>query len=88
MAHKKQLMDGENVRKIYRGIFESVLENMYRCVWGNRMRWVVERVFQEERVGAEVVGIRHDETFRRTVEKRSKKSACEKLLAQAKRFEA
>lgn len=28
MAHKKQLMDGENVRKIYRGIFESVLENM------------------------------------------------------------
>lgn len=73
MAHKKQLMDGENVRKIYKGIFESVLEDMYRCVWGNRMRWVVERVFQEERrVGAKVVGIRHDEAFRRTAEKHFK----------------
>lgn len=37
------------------------------------MRWGVERVFQEERrVGAKVVGLRHDETFRIAVQKCSK----------------
>lgn len=49
----------------------------------------VKRVFQEERrVGTKDVGIRPDETLRMAVQKCSKKVCCEKLLAQAKRFEA
>lgn len=89
MAHKKQLVDGENIRKIHKGIFESVSEDRYKCVWGTRMRWGVERVFQEERrVGAKLVGIRHDETFRMAIQKCSKESVYEKLLAQAEIFEA